>query len=668
MRLATGLLAAAVVVAGSACTQNGERSATRRPIDQRPELVHLSGCAGVEATIRLDAIDSLNRSLDALLADYPAQAARLCERKPGARDDVSFARMGAFSSASGPSVVSHTNTQVPGVDEPDTVKNDSRYIYLLAAGHLHILDAWPADRTRAIARVPVEGQPLSMLVDSNRVVVISAIRTSSNSSTQVSSYDLSFAPSPRLIRTLVLSGKFLAARRIGPVAHIVVSDPELRGLSAKSADEVIGCPPTPIEKARESIERFRAESTKLIEGARLEGLPSIVDALVDYGIVTPRGDVMRACPNFYGAQGQGQKSFVTILSMDLRSLEPVATTTLLTAAGTSYVSRDAFYLSVPQASEPASGQDAAALTTPATSVVHKVQLFSDPPATSYVATGVVKGHALNQFAMDEQDEYLRIATGSPRGNGRGESAVTVLKQEGNLLRRVGIVDMIAPGEDMKSVRFDGDRGFVVTFRRTDPLFVLELSAPAAPHVLGELKIPGYSTYVHTMDPTHLLTVGYDSDDATGQRNTGGVSLQIFAVGDPAEPRLVHKEVVGIAGTGSNALTDHRAFNYVADTGLLLLPMNVREPYVPGQKYARDWSFSGLLVYKATPEQGFCPLGSVEHSEPQYNKGVQMAPRRFGITRSVVMDEFIYSISDNRVTVHSFKDLTRAVAEVSLFGR
>ncbi len=142
------------------------------------------------------------------------------------------------------------------------------------------------------------------------------------------------------------------------------------------------------------------------------------------------------------------------------------------------------------------------------------------------------------------------------------------------LTRVGAIDQIAPGEDIRSVRFDGDRGYVVTFKKTDPLFVMDLFEPRRPKILGELKIPGFSTYIHRIDPEHLLSIGFDANDHGAFAYYDGVILQLFDVKSRIDPKLVHKEKIGTRGSSSEAATDHLAFNYLASEGLLAVPMTI----------------------------------------------------------------------------------------------
>jgi uncharacterized secreted protein with C-terminal beta-propeller domain len=242
--------------------------------------------------------------------------------------------------------------------------------------------------------------------------------------------------------------------------------------------------------------------------------------------------------------------------------------------------------------------------------VHKFALHPGGAAPDYAASGVVKGRILNQFAMDEHNGVFRIATTNGRvPNPNVYSTISTLKEQGSQLIELGRIDHLAPTEDIRSARFRGDVGFVVTFKKTDPLFVLNLADPSAPTVEGELKIPGFSTYMHLMDEDHLLTMGYDADDQGAFAWFQGIQLQIIDVADLTNPWLQHKEVIGTRGSTSEAATNHLAFTYFKARDLLAVPMTVCEEGGGGQ-YGDLMTFSGLLVYRVTVDGGFELLGGV----------------------------------------------------------
>ena len=317
---------------------------------------------------------------------------------------------------------------------------------------------------------------------------------------------------------------------------------------------------------------------------------------------------------------------------------------------------------------------------PEATAIHKFGLQAG--RTTYLASGIVKGHVLNQFSMDEYDAHLRIATTTGRvPNPDVHSTVSVLALEGAVpgrpavLRVVGEVDNIAPTEDIRSVRFEGDRGFIVTFKKTDPLFALDLSSPEQPAIRGELKIPGFSTYMHMLDDSHILSIGYDADDQGSFAWFQGIMLQLFDISDLSAPKLIHKEVIGARGTSSEAATNHLAFNYFAPEGWLGIPMTVCEESNGGGSYGDRMTFSGLLVYDVDVSRGFSNLGGIAHASPSdqpqdygyyaggcYNWWTRSSS---SVKRSIFMDDYVYSVADDAIVISHINALDSPVANVPL---
>jgi len=283
----------------------------------------------------------------------------------------------------------------------------------------------------------------------------------------------------------------------------------------------------------------------------------------------------------------------------------------------------------------------------------KFDTDSDPRHVRYVAGGGVPGQLVNSFALDDEGGHLRVA--STRRTWLGwqlkamSNSVFVLRASGDRLSRVGEVDDLAHNERIYSARFEGPRGFLVTFRNVDPLFTLDVSNPTNPRVVGELKIPGFSTYLHPLGRDHLLTIG---------RDTTGAQLQIFNVADFANPALQHRYVLGTASSSSEAEYDHKAFTYFQSRGLLSIPLS-------------DWSTarrnrftSSLTIVRATPESGIVPLGAVEHADLVQGTDARgywgWTPQ---VRRGVMMDDYVYSISYGGMKVNDVRNLSRSIATI-----
>jgi len=240
------------------------------------------------------------------------------------------------------------------------------------------------------------------------------------------------------------------------------------------------------------------------------------------------------------------------------------------------------------------------------SAIYKFDVGSAQPA--YRGVGRVDGWVLNRFSMSEHDGYLRVATTSRDASGETAANLFVLDDPGaGTLTQAGSVTGLAPGETIQSARFLADRGFLVTFRQVDPLFAFDLSNPEAPRLAGELKIPGFSTYIHPLGQDHLLTIGVDGDET--QADVGSVAVQLFDVSDLAHPRLTHKAVVTEKLQYGFSLAQHdpHAFTFFPPRNLLAFPLTTYDTQ------GRD-GFSGAVVYKVDPQAGLSAVGRVDHAE------------------------------------------------------
>lgn len=316
--------------------------------------------------------------------------------------------------------------------------------------------------------------------------------------------------------------------------------------------------------------------------------------------------------------------------------------------------------------------------------LHKFEFESDAGFANYVASGTVAGEVKDQFSLDDKDGFLRVATtetrqyvtvdgayvsadATPPGVGSPPPArpntvnhVYVLEPKGPWLELTGDVGDLAPNERIYSVRFVEGRGYVVTFRQMDPLFVVDLSAPAKPTVLAALKIPGFSEYMHPLDANHILTIGRDAS-ATGQAR--GLQLQIFDVTDGAHP--VQKHVFQYTGQeygSSEAEYDHKAFTYFDDKQLLAFPYYA---YSNADGSMR----SSLELFKVDLASGFAKLGSIDHTSlfAENTRGYCGGYYGPSVRRGVFLENFVYSVSYAGVVVRDSNDLLAAGSELALPG-
>lgn len=610
---------------------------------------------------------------------------------------------------------SETNVQVAGVDEADFVKNDGKYIYLLAAKRLHIVDAWPPEEAHEIASLPVEGEPLRMFVDASKAYIYSTVDAEQplpepggamampimwdgsygyyygEAKMKITVVDMAEITAPVVIREMTVNGSYLNSRRIGNAVHTAATfpAPRITGLTYWPEELNVcyqwydyeywpgnGTVTEPKFSAQEIVAMFEAVKEQnratILATDLSQWLPTVTDRQQVNGETQEEVSIIGQCGDYYQAPlpDQENSGFLTLISTAMDGSGEVHGTTVIGQQGTVYASTAALYVASSQwryGNQPWFFTDQAGIDQ--ATLIHKFALNNQLVSTVYKGSGVVKGNLANQFHMDEYQGALRVATGIGWGTQQGNT-VSVLKEVNGELVKVGQVDGIAPGEDIRSVRFDGERGFVVTFKKTDPLFALNLSNPVAPAISGELKIPGFSTYIHLLEQDHLLTIGYDAEDMGTFAWFEGVMLQIFDVSSISSPTLLHKEIIGTRGTASDATSDHHAFNYFAPKGVLAIPMVVCEGGNNGG-YGSDMTFNGLMVYDVSATTGFSHRGDIAHPfPPAYETswsgqcGQWWSNPDSLVKRSVFMDDYVFSITSNTIKAASLNDLATDLAVIT----
>ncbi|MFQ5553644.1 MAG: beta-propeller domain-containing protein, partial [Thermoplasmata archaeon] len=262
-------------------------------------------------------------------------------------------------------------------------------------------------------------------------------------------------------------------------------------------------------------------------------------------------------------------------------------------------------------------------------------------------------------SLDEHRSYLRVATTT--WGSASENNVYVLDPD---LAVVGALEGLARGESIYSARFVGELGYLVTFQKVDPFFVLDLSIPDRPEVLGYLKIPGFSEYLHPIDNTHVLGVGKDTiEDPSGTFAWfQGLKLSLFDVSDLRSPKEVAKYLVGDRGSSSPVLYDHKAFLYMREDRLVVLPVDLVERVepvddVPPWDYGMD-AWQGALVLSVDPADGFEVRARVTH-HPSDGDVCRYASGPYGVTRSLYIGDHLYTISPRVLKAHSLIDFTEA---------
>ncbi len=514
---------------------------------------------------------------------------------------------------------SSTNIQVQGVDEADYLKNDGKFLYILHNNDLVIAQVYPPDSGKIVSTTPVLGNPSGLFLQGDNLMVFSSEYASTWSMPKESGakiplqsdithaviYDVSDHSNPKVIRELTLPGTYDNGRMIGNRVYVLSRD------SLYTSDPVM-----PI----------------IIEGETVAARPTIW------------------CPPI----PMNQYTLNTLTSFDLTGKSEIkATSFLLSWDNTLYVSLDNAYLAYKKWSPYWWGWNWRSSMSGHTddgekSVIHRFSLSNG--TISYEGTGTVPGYLLNQFSLDEYEGNLRVATTNERylnNEWIQDNNVYVLSPE---LDIIGSLENLAKGEKIYSARFMGDLLYLVTFKQTDPLFVIDLSNPRQPGILGELKIPGYSDYLHPYDKTHLIGIGKDTtENEQGGVIPTGVKVALFDVSDLNNPRLLDTRIIGEKGSSSEVLNDHKAFLLDGNRSMIFLPVNeiIRIP-ITESKFPTSYttaSWKGTYLLGIDPKTGFIDKGKIEQEPMSPNDYYSSSSP---VRRSVIMDDVVYTISDNRI--------------------
>lgn len=569
-RWAAGLLATSLAVSACAAGSTEDASRLRRRVSpaQPAGLRAFDACGPLLDELRdvgVDQVNTFGLGPD-VVSDFGVAAG--AERAPATT------LAGPLQPSREPSGADWggTNTQEVGVDEPDTVKTDGALLLAVADDTLRIVDL-SADEPQIIGqhRVMYGSQ---LLVDGDRVLVLAP--AADGISTALSTIDIGTPSEPSIEQEIRLDGALVSARMVDGTARVVTTT---------------GTPP---------LDFVPPSSTRATESARRRNLAVVRDSDIDdwlpgFRTTDARGRTIASgpmvdCADVYLPEQAASAAMVSVVSLDLRSdaPRPVDGASVVGAGENVYASAAGLYVT-------STAFDGESFQSGRFTDVHKFSIAGREPAT-YVASGRVAGSVLNQFSMSEQNGYLRLAvttdgvsvggaapltttTLADRPIGPGpeavpppmpttQSSVLVLREQSGELVQVGRVEGLGRGEQIRSVRFIGDVGYVVTFRQTDPLYTVDLSDPATPRMVGELKIPGYSSYLHPAGDGLLIGIG---QDATTQGALLGLQIALYDVSDPAAPRQIQKRV--LEGANSSAESDHHAFLWWADEGLAVLPVN-----------------------------------------------------------------------------------------------
>ena len=522
---------------------------------------------------------------------------------------------------------SGTNIQVEGVDEADLVKTDGEYIYLALKKTVVIVKAYPPEEAEVVSRLELPRRVGDLYVSEDKLVLFlppseyydwypwrGGVSPGEELSTTIEVYDISDRSSPTLDRSISVDGFYFNSRMIGDHVYAIINQPAW----LNDSEAVL-----PVIRSGECV--TEVEPTDI----------------------------------YYANYSDQFYTYTNIVSVNVQDAEEEASheTFLLGAASNLYVSMSSIYLTSPWRWE---DEDLSLDGT----MVYKIAV--EGGEIDYVAEGFVPGWVLNQFSMDEHDGYFRIATTEghvSRSRNSSTSSIYVLNSS---LGIVGSAEGLAPGEQIYSARFMGSRCYLVTFKKVDPLFVVDLSEPESPRVLGKLKIPGYSDYLHPFDENHLIGVGKETVEAEEGDFAWyqGVKLSLFDVSDVSNPRELAKLEIGDRGTDSPVLRDHRAFLFSRQRNLLVMPVLVAEidsdaysGSVPANAHG-EYVYQGAYVFHVSLTDGFIIRGKITHLDGKDDllKSGYYFESQYSVERSLYIDDVLYTISKGMIKMNSLEDL------------
>ncbi|HYV47117.1 MAG TPA: beta-propeller domain-containing protein [Myxococcaceae bacterium] len=526
----------------------------------------------------------------------------------------------------GPPTTSTTNLQTAGVDEPDVMKNDGTRMFTISSNSLVTLQTWPDTQLQIKGSVPIGwGARELLLTAPDRVLVFSAL----SGGTHVTSVDVSDMANPRVLGAVEIPGNYLTARRVGAAVRVILRD------FFTLPPDVNLSPDLPAED-RAAWDRQAIANEGLIRDQPLSHWLPPVTALDASGQAVQSWP--HPCDQLSSSNAPVQRGLTAVVTLDATDLAPVGRWSMLGNADTVYASPTALYLAAKHYWWWL--QDWAGLRT--ATYVHEFDLSTAATAV-HVGSGVFEGDIPNSFALDEWNGRLRVATSVFQPGGglfARTNRVLVLQPSGRELVEVGRSPDFAGGELLESARFLGDRAFVVTFRRVDPLFTLDMSDPTAPRIAGELTVPGFSTYLHPVSDTQLVGVGAGSEN--------GAQVGLFDVSDLAHP--TQTSTIQITNGTSEAQRDHHAFTWLPEQKLFAIPVD-------------SWDLSGrytvqggLRVFQVSGAD-LLPRGTLSIPAPPGGTS--------SIRRSILTTEDAYALASDRVVVSRLTDPSTPVATAYL---
>jgi inhibitor of cysteine peptidase len=555
--------------------------------------------------------------------------------------------LAADSSALTNKDVSKTNNQVEGVDEADLVKTDGNHIFYVNQNKVNVIKAIPAGEMKQLATITFDQTftPAELFLHKDQLVVIgysyenigtngdvpmeqltvdSSMKIAPmNQSTKAIVYNISNPEKPAAVREMKLEGSYVSSRKMNGIVYLVSNH----------------YPNYWLLEANEAVDIRPKYSDSLINN---EMKP------VDYQNIQYFPDSKEA-------------NYTMIAAFDLEKPEKeAAITTYLGSGNQLYMSMENLYLAVPKPfSQPI--EDMTKMVAPDTNVY---KFSVKDMEVKFHSSTEIQGMILNQFSMDEHKGNFRVVTTKGFTWDENQPSTNQLNVFDENLKKIGELSDLAKGERIYSARFLGDRIYMVTYKETDPLFVIDASEPTNPKVLGELKIPGFSNYLHPYDENHIIGFGQETKLVTEKEGpprlmTNGVKITLFDVSDLSNPKEKFTEIIGGRGTYSLLNHDHKALLFNKNTNLFAFPISVYRNN-PASEYEQIFEYQGAYIYNIDPTLGFSLKSKITHQT-----GVSPYETwENSINRLLYIGDNLYTLSPEKISAH---DLTtyQQLSELSL---
>ena len=567
---------------------------------------------------------------------------------------------------------SETNVQVAGVDEADKVKTDGEYIYTISGKSVTISKAYPTDDAALVSAIDFDSNDTlnelfldedSMLVFGTRTFRYEDYEVNSDtkskiyphyysSVTFVEIFNIKDKTKPELERKLEFEGTYGSSRKIDKYVYFILNSyPNYSILEEGNMDAVNILP-----------------AYRDLHGKNINNADENFKAICDCKQVSYIDPILK-------------DNYLTIVGLPINDYDKdITSQVILGASDNIYASTENLYIANTEYDYYSyglwdEGEDWSNDREKTT--VYKFSLDKDE--VEYQGNTKVPGTVLNQFSMDEYDDHFRIATTignvSRSGDDISSNNIYVLDND---LKIVGSIEDIAPGEKIYSARFMGKKGYLVTFKKIDPFFTFDLSDHENPKIIGKLKIPGYSDYLHPYDEDHIIGIGKETVEAEEEGFDfvwhQGVKMAIFDVTDFANPIEMYKTTIGDRGTDSEILYDHKALLFDRDKNLLVIPIRLaeltqseKEDSSTASNAYGDYTFQGAYVYDISLNNGFQLKSRITHFEDDdlfKKSGYYFGNYANSVDRSLYIGDYLYTISQAKIFANQLDTLEK-VTEIDL---